>query len=116
MPRTWASPWSLISLQETMEDLFVGSTDTHRKVLRVMVWNNSSLMSGLFPLLVNNARVLDFDNKQNYFNQQLHKRPPSHEHHGTLQLNIHRQHVFEDSFQSLQRKTGEQIKYSKLNV
>ena len=99
-----------------MEDLFVTFTDAHRKVLNVMVRNNPSLMSGSFSLLVNNPRVLDFDNKRNYFNQQLHKRPHSREHHGTLQLNVRRQRVFEDSFQSLQRKTGEQIKYGKLSV
>ena len=116
MLRASASPRSPTSPRETMEDLFVSFTDAHRKVLNVMVRNNPSLMSGSFSLLVNNPRVLDFDNKRNYFNQQLHKRPHSREHHGTLQLNVRRQRVFEDSFQSLQRKTGEQIKYGKLSV
>ena len=63
-----------------------------------------------------NPRVLDFDNKRNYFNQQLHRRPHTREHYGTLQLNVRRQRVFEDSFQYLQRKTGDQIKYGKLSV
>ncbi|KAI9511134.1 hypothetical protein F5148DRAFT_1373973 [Russula earlei] len=111
-----SSPRSPASSRETMEDLFVSFTDAHRKVLNVMVRNNPALMSGSFSLLVNNARVLDFDNKRNYFNQQLHKRPHTREHHGTLQLNVRRQRVFEDSFQSLQRKTGEQVKYGKLSV
>ncbi|KAH9963908.1 hypothetical protein BC827DRAFT_99895 [Russula dissimulans] len=111
-----SSPRSPTSSREVMEDLFVSFTDAHRKVLNVMVRNNPALMSGSFSLLVNNPRVLDFDNKRNYFNQQLHKRPHSREHHGTLQLNVRRQRVFEDSFQSLQRKTGEQIKYGKLSV
>ncbi|KAI0305409.1 hypothetical protein B0F90DRAFT_1815046 [Multifurca ochricompacta] len=114
--RASASPRSPTTPRETMEDLFVSFTDAHRKVLNVMVRNNPSLMSGSFSLLVNNPRVLDFDNKRNYFNQQLHKRPHSREHHGTLQLNVRRQRVFEDSFQSLQRKTGEQIKYGKLST
>ncbi|KAI9449410.1 hypothetical protein BJY52DRAFT_1215929 [Lactarius psammicola] len=114
--RASASPRSPTTPREAMEDLFVTFTDAHRKVLNVMVRNNPSLMSGSFSLLVNNPRVLDFDNKRNYFNQQLHKRPHSREHHGTLQLNVRRQRVFEDSFQSLQRKTGEQIKYGKLSV
>ena len=116
MIRASASPQSPTSPREAMEDLFVSFTDAHRKVLNVMVRNNPSLMSGSFSLLVNNPRVLDFDNKRNYFNQQLHKRPHSREHHGTLQLNVRRQRVFEDSFQSLQRKTGDQIKYGKLSV
>lgn len=109
-PRTPTTP------RESMEDLFITFTDAHRKVLNVMVRNNPSLMSGSFALLVNNPRVLDFDNKRNYFNQQLHRRPATREHYGTLQLNVRRARVFEDSFQYLQRKTGEQIKYGKLSV
>ncbi|KAI0829944.1 hypothetical protein BC628DRAFT_1314795 [Trametes gibbosa] len=110
------SPRSPTTVRESMEDLFVSFTDAHRKVLNLMVRNNPSLMSGSFSLLVHNPRVLDFDNKRNYFNQQLHRRPHNREHHGTLQLNVRRQRVFEDSFQYLQRKTGDQIKYGKLSV
>lgn len=110
------SPRSPTTPCESMEELFVTFTDAHRKVLNLMVRNNPSLMSGSFSLLVHNPRVLDFDNKRNYFNQQLHRRPHTREHHGTLQLNVRRQRVFEDSFQYLQRKTGDQIKYGKLNV
>lgn len=111
-----ASPRSPATPRESMEDLFISFTDSHRKVLNLMVRNNPSLMSGSFSLLVNNPRVLDFDNKRNYFNQQLHRRPHAREHHGTLQLNVRRARVFEDSFQYLQRKTGDQIKHGKLSV
>ncbi|OJA08666.1 hypothetical protein AZE42_01166 [Rhizopogon vesiculosus] len=114
--RAAASPHSPTTSRESMEDLFVSFTDAHRKVLNLMVRNNPSLMSGSFSLLVHNPRVLDFDNKRNYFTQQLHRRPHSREHQGTLQLNVRRARVFEDSFQYLQRKTGEQIKYGKLSV
>ncbi|KAI0699215.1 hypothetical protein BC835DRAFT_1412679 [Cytidiella melzeri] len=114
--RASASPKTPTTTRESMEDLFVTFTDAHRKVLNLMVRNNPSLMSGSFSLLVNNARVLDFDNKRNYFNQQLHRRPATREHYSTLQLNVRRNRVFEDSYQYLQRKTGEQIKYGKLSV
>lgn len=114
--RASSSPKSPSTPRESMEDLFVSFTDSHRKVLNLMVRNNPSLMSGSFSLLVHNPRVLDFDNKRNYFNQQLHRRPHTREHHSTLQLNVRRARVFEDSFQHLQRKTGEQIKYGKLSV
>ncbi|KZO98855.1 hypothetical protein CALVIDRAFT_495662 [Calocera viscosa TUFC12733] len=116
MARGSMSPQSPITPRESMEDLFVSFTDAHRKMLNVMVRNNPSLMSGSFALLVQNPRVLDFDNKRNYFSQQLHKRPHSRELHQTLQLNIRRARVFEDSFQYLQRKTGDQIKYGKLSI
>lgn len=114
--RASASPRSPTTPRESMEELFVTFTDAHRKILNLMVRNNPSLMSGSFSLLVHNPRVLDFDNKRNYFNQQLHRRPNSRDHHSTLQLNVRRARVFEDSFQYLQRKTGDQIKHGKLSV
>lgn len=114
--RSSSSPQSPTTPRESMEELFISFTDAHRKILNLMVRNNPSLMSGSFSLLVNNSRVLDFDNKRNYFNQQLHKKPHGREHYGTLQLNIRRARVFEDSFLYLQRKTGEQIKHGKLSV
>jgi E3 ubiquitin-protein ligase HUWE1 len=114
--RASASPRSPTTPTESMEDLFISFTDAHRKVLNLMVRNNPSLMSGSFSLLVNNSRVLDFDNKRNYFNQQLHRKPHAREHYGTLQLNVRRARVFEDSFLYLQRKSGEQIKNGKLSV
>ncbi|KAG7098569.1 hypothetical protein E1B28_000502 [Marasmius oreades] len=114
--RMTASPKIPTTPRESMEDLFVSFTDAHRKILNIMVRNNPSLMSGSFSLLVHNPRVLDFDNKRNYFNQQLHRRPHVREHHGTIQLNVRRARVFEDSFQQFQSKTGDQIKYGKLSI
>ena len=113
--RVLMSPLSPSTPRVSMSDLFVEFTDAHRKVLNLMVRNNPSLMGGSFSLLVQNPRVLDFDNKRNWFNQQLRKRSREVP-HGTLQLNLRRPHVFEDSFQNLQRKTGDQIKYGKLSV
>ncbi|KAJ3855492.1 hypothetical protein EV368DRAFT_72228 [Lentinula lateritia] len=95
--RATSSPRSPITPKESMEDLFVTFTDTHRKVLNVMVRNNPSLMSGSFSLLVHNPQ-------RNYFPQQLHRKPHAREHHGTIQLNIRR------------ARTGDQIKYGKLNI
>ncbi|KAG0269162.1 hypothetical protein DFQ27_004558 [Actinomortierella ambigua] len=97
------------------EELFLEFTDKHRKILNVMVRNNPSLMSGSFSLLVHNPKMLDFDNKRNYFTQQLHKRTVNR-HYDTLQLNVRRAQVFEDSYAHLQGRDGDEIKYSKLNV
>ncbi|KAI8810926.1 hypothetical protein BJ742DRAFT_675473 [Cladochytrium replicatum] len=97
------------------EDMFVGFTEEHRKILNTMVRNNPSLMSGSFSLLVRNPKVLEFDNKRTYFTQQLTKRSVR-EHYGTLQINVRRQYVFEDSFHQLQSRSGNEIKYSKLSV
>ncbi|GBC34534.2 DUF913-domain-containing protein [Rhizophagus irregularis DAOM 181602=DAOM 197198] len=111
-----SSPGPHSSPSESMEDLFFTFTEDHRKILNTMVRNNPSLMSGSFSLLVHNPKILEFDNKRNYFNQQLHKRTNAREHYGSLQLNVRRQYVFEDSFQNLQRRTGDEIKYGKLSV
>lgn len=97
-----------------MESDFLSFTEKHRKILNLMVRQNPSLMSGSFALLVRNPKVLDFDNKRNYFSQQLHK--GRREHYTPLSLTVRRQHVFYDSFQYFNRKSGPEIKHGKLNV
>lgn len=96
---------------------FLAFTRAHRKLLNLMVKNTPSLMSGSFAILVHNPQVLDFENKRAYFTQRLHKRG-QRDHYGTLQVNVRRQYVFEDSFQSLSpaRRSADQIKYGKLSV
>ncbi|KAJ3224220.1 hypothetical protein HK099_000081 [Clydaea vesicula] len=97
------------------EQLFFSFTEEHKKILNTMVRNTPGLMNGSFSLLVQNPKVLEFDNKRTYFNQQLHKRP-NREHYGTLQINVRRQYVFEDSYHQLQGRSGKEIKYGKLSV
>lgn len=101
--------------QSVNESMFVTFTEEHRKILNTMVRNSPSLMSGSFSLLVQNPKVLEFDNKRTYFNQQLHKRI-DREHYGSLQINVRRQYVFEDSYHQLQGRLGDEIKYGKLSV
>ncbi|KAJ3019634.1 hypothetical protein HKX48_001941 [Thoreauomyces humboldtii] len=114
-----APPLSRVSTSQiaelSNEELFVAFTEEHRKILNTMVRNSPSLMSGSFSLLVHNPKVLEFDNKRTYFNQQLHKRT-SRDHYGPLQINVRRQYVFEDSYHQLQGRSGDEIKLSKLNV
>jgi E3 ubiquitin-protein ligase HUWE1 len=96
------------------DDIFVKFTDNHRKILNTIIRANPALMSGSFALLVENPRVLDFTNKRAYFAQQLRRRPNKEAPH-TLQVNVRRQQIFEDSFSKFMRWTPEQIKYGKLN-
>ncbi|KAK4518814.1 ribosomal RNA biogenesis protein rrp5 [Mucor velutinosus] len=98
------------------ESFFFVFTEKHKKVLNIMVRNNPTLMSGSFALLVRNPKMLEFDNKRNYFAQQLHKRTTPRENYAMLQLNVRRQYVFEDSYHQLQGRTGEEIKNGKLAV
>lgn len=100
--------------REVMSENFFTFTERHRKILNTMVRANPSLMSGSFSLLVHNPKVLDFDNKRNYFTQQLHK--GRREHYTNLNLSVRRQYVFSDSFHYFARHNGPEIKHGKLNV
>lgn len=99
----------------TSTDLFFSFTNTHRKVLNSIVRNNPALMSGSFSLLVANPRVLEFDNKRNWFFQKL-KRKRDQVSYPTLHLNVRRQYVFQDSFSALLHRPGDEVKYGKINV
>ncbi|KAF3313412.1 hypothetical protein TWF173_005921 [Orbilia oligospora] len=113
-----SQPLSAVS-ESSMQSLFFTFTEAHRKILNQMVRNNPKLMSGSFSLLVHNPKVLDFDNKRNYFNRRLHTRVPGRDsslNYGPLQLNVRRDQVFMDSYRSMHYKRGDEIKYSKLNI
>ena len=100
-----------------MESLFFKFTEEHRKILNELVRQNPKLMSGTFSLLVKNPKVLEFDNKRNYFTRRVHSRGAEPRHpHPPLQLNVRRDQVFLDSFKSLYFKTADELKYGKLNV
>jgi len=101
----------------SMENLFFKFTEEHRKILNELVRSNPRLMSGTFSLLVKNPKVLEFDNKRNYFTRRVHSRGAEPRHpHPPLQLSVRRDQVFLDSFKSLYFKSAEELKFGKLNV
>ncbi|KAK2733368.1 hypothetical protein FQN57_002158 [Myotisia sp. PD_48] len=100
-----------------MQGLFFNFTESHRKILNELVRQNPRLMSGTFSLLVKNPKVLEFDNKRNYFNRRIHSRGTETRHpHPPLQLSVRRDQVFLDSFKSLYFKSADEMKYGKLGV
>ena len=100
-----------------MESLFFKFTEDHRKILNDLVRHNPKLMSGTFSLLVKNPKVLEFDNKRNYFTRRLHSRGAEVRHpQPPLQLSVRRDQVFLDSFKNLSYKSGDEIKYGKLSI
>lgn len=101
---------------ERKPHLFYRFTDEHRKILNQMVRNNPKLMSGSFSILVKNPKVLDFDNKRNFFYRQLHLRAQNSLIHRPLIINVRRDQVFLDSYKALYFKNGDEIKFSKLNI
>ena len=100
-----------------MENLFFRFTEDHRKILNELVRHNPKLMSANFALLVKNPKVLEFDNKRNYFTRRLHSRGTEARHpQPPLQLSVRRDEVFLDSFKFLHFKSGDEIKYGKLSI
>lgn len=99
--------------KEPIERLFFSFTDEHKKILNQMVRTNPNLMSGPFGMLVRNPRVLEFDNKKNYFDRKLHQ--TKNDNH-KLSINIRRDQVFLDSYRALFFKSKEEFKNSKLDI
>ncbi|KAL2260001.1 hypothetical protein VTK26DRAFT_6133 [Humicola hyalothermophila] len=103
--------------ENRMASLFFTFTEEHRRILNELVRQNPKLMSGTFSLLVKNPKVLEFDNKRNYFNRSVHaKNGQQRPQYQPLQLSVRREHVFHDSFKSLYFKTGPEMKFGKLNI
>lgn len=96
-------------------DLFLSFTTHHRKILNEIVRSSPALLSGSFSLLIHNPRVLEFDNKRQWFFQKL-KKKRAHVQGGQLSLTVRRQYVFQDSFDALRYSSGDEIKYGKIGV
>jgi len=101
----------------SMDSLFFNFTEEHRKILNELIRNNPKLMKGNLSVLAKNSKVLEFDNKQNYFKSKLHdRRSEARVAHPSLTLNVRRSDVFMDSYKSLYFKHGDEVKYGKLNI
>lgn len=99
--------------KEPIERLFFSFTDEHKKILNHMVRTNPNLMSGPFGMLVRNPRVLEFDNKKNYFDRQLHSNKNED---SKLAIQVRRDQVFLDSYRSLFFKSRDEFRDSKLEI
>jgi E3 ubiquitin-protein ligase HUWE1 len=105
--------------EDRIAGLFFTFTEEHRRILNELVRNNPKLMSGTFSLLVKNPKVLEFDNKRNYFTRSVHQKAGSQgarPNYPSLQLSVRRNNVFHDSFKHLYFKTGDEMKFGKLNI
>ncbi|KAL2133249.1 hypothetical protein VTI74DRAFT_2672 [Chaetomium olivicolor] len=104
--------------ESRIASLFFTFTEDHRRILNELVRQNPKLMSGTFSLLVKNPKVLEFDNKRNYFSRSVHAKTGQQQRpqYPPLQLSVRREHVFHDSFKSLYFKSGPEMKFGKLNI
>lgn len=99
--------------KEPIESLFFSFTDEHKKILNQMVRSNPNLMSGPFGMLVRNPRVLEFDNKKNYFDRKLHQDKKENR---KMLVSVRRDQVFLDSYRSLFFKPKDEFRNSKLEI
>lgn len=89
---------------------FLNFAETHRVVLnQILRQSSTALADGPFAVLVDHTRVLDFDVKRRYFRQEL-ERLDEGTRREDLAVHVRREHVFEDSFRELHRRTPEEWK------
>ena len=112
-PHIRKKPLKSGDLTTDAEKLFISFSEHHKKLLNTLVRTTPSLLNGSFGLLVHNPKILEFDNKRTYFTQQLHRKRQDS---GTLNLNVRRAYVFEDSYHQMQGRPGNEVKSAKLAV
>merc|ERR1712142_1129545 len=89
---------------------FLAFAETHRTVLnQILRQSTTHLADGPFSVLVDHTRVLDFDIKRRYFRTEL-ERLDEGMRREDLAVHVRREHVFEDSFRELHRRTAEEWK------
>lgn len=85
-------------------------TEKHRNVLnQILRQSTTHLSEGPFSVLVNHVRILDFDVKRRYFRQEM-ERGDEGMRREDMAIHVRREHVFEDSYRELHRRTPEQWK------
>ncbi|KAL3853804.1 hypothetical protein ACJMK2_017313, partial [Sinanodonta woodiana] len=90
---------------------FLKFADTHRTVLnQILRQSTTPLADGPFYVLVDHTRILDFDVKRRYFRQEL-DRLDEGTRREDLAVHVRREHVFEDSFRELFRRTADEWKH-----
>ena len=89
---------------------FLQFAETHKIVLnQILRQSTTPLSEGPFSVLVDHTRVLDFDVKRRYFRTELDLLDEGGRRED-LAVHVRREHVFEDSFRELYRRTNEEWK------
>ncbi|XP_071960908.1 E3 ubiquitin-protein ligase HUWE1-like isoform X2 [Antedon mediterranea] len=89
---------------------FLKFAETHRDILnQILRQSTTHLSEGPFSVLVNHTRILDFDVKRRYFRQEL-ERIDLGMRREDMAIHVKREHVFEDSYRELHRRSPEEWK------
>ena len=76
--------------------------ERHRRLLNMLLHQNSALLEGPLACLMRVPRLIDFDSKRAYFRSRI--RGERERYSGSLRIHVRREHVFEDSFHQLRAK------------
>lgn len=89
---------------------FLNFAEKHRTVLnQILRQTTAHLADGPFSVLVDHTKVLDFDIKRKYFRTELERLDQNLRREETA-VHVRREHIFEDSFRELYRRTPEEWK------
>ena len=89
---------------------FLKFAERHRSVLnQILRQSTVHLADGPFSVLVDHIRLLDFDIKRKYFRTEL-ERADDGVRREDLTVHVRRDHVFEDSFRELHRRSADDWK------
>lgn len=89
---------------------FLSFAEKHRTVLnQILRQTTAHLADGPFSVLVDHTRVLDFDIKRRYFRTELERMDQNLRREETA-VHVRREHIFEDSFRELYRRSPEEWK------
>lgn len=98
------------SAQSKDTQKFLQFAETHKVVLnQILRQSTTPLSEGPFSVLVDHTRVLDFDVKRRYFRTELDLLDEGGRRED-LAVHVRREHVFEDSFRELYRRSSEEWK------
>ncbi|KAK1293151.1 E3 ubiquitin-protein ligase UPL2 [Acorus calamus] len=87
---------------------FVKFSERHKKLLNAFIRQNSGLLEKSFSLMLKVPRIIDFDNKRNYFRSKIKHQ---HDHHRSpLRISVRRAYVLEDSYNQLRMRSTQDLK------
>jgi len=92
----------------TFNDMFTIMCEKNKNIINMMVKQNISLLNESFSMIIKKMpKILDFDNKKNYFRSELKKLKPSYP---TLRLKVRRNNVFLDSYNVIRNLRTEELR------
>ncbi|KAK9785185.1 hypothetical protein WJX73_010540, partial [Symbiochloris irregularis] len=94
---------------------FLRFAERHRQLVNMLLRHNSALLQGSLAPLLRMPRLIDFDNKRNFFRSRVRAASNEDRHYNTLRIHVRRDHVFEDSFHQLRLRLPEEMR-AKLSV